>query len=169
MTSYKELIDYDAQFAELAKRGILFSEEDKVRFKSICNEELDRWTDPVLGRSLGASATNWVYTLFSFIQSIFKGFDVNEIGNSLANATDDTGEKLKIHMLQQATMRIYNRFKSEGGQFALAAELVSGQKLIKPGDDAAPERMETGIYNQAIVKAHLNDQPSRLNRGRGES
>jgi hypothetical protein len=164
MTSFAELVDYDAQFTALAKRGIIFSEENKKLFRSICEDELKQFDgNKVIGKNLGASMTNLVYMLFSFIQNIVSGFDSQNIGDSLSAAADTTGEKSKLHMLNEATMRICKRFKAEGGEFANAAELVSGQKL----GDTPPEQMDSGIYSQIRKSIALPfGTSSSLNRGR---
>ncbi len=169
MTSFADMIDYDAQFTELARKGIVFSEADKKKFRDICTDELKQFDgDALVTTNLGASATNWVYMLFSFIQNIFNGFDVNNIGDSFSAATENTGEKSKLHMLNEATMRIHQRFKAEGGSFASAAELVSGQKLVATANESTPEVLEHGIFNTIRKTIQLPaDAKSSLNRSAG--
>ena len=149
--SFAELVDYDAQFEALAARGIFFSDENKEKFKAICNEELGRFDgNSIVSTDLGASATGWVYALFSFIQNIFSGFDIHNIGDSFSGALDKTSAKTALHMLQESTIRIYERFKAEGGEFTRAAELVSGQKALTSTDRTAPIMMKNGIYDQIV-------------------
>ena len=164
--TFAELIDYDAMYTDLARRGMVFSDEDKKKFKGICEAELKDWDgNSIMGSNLAAGASDWLYMFFSLIQNIFNGLDTKNIGDSLASAVDNSHEKGKLHMLNEATIRIYQRFKQEGGVFADAAELVSGQKIAGSVDQSNPEVMENGIFQQ-IHRQAVNlpeGTPSSLN------
>lgn len=147
--TFAELIDYNAMYTDLARRGIVFSDDNKKKFQKICEEELKDWDgNSIIGTNLVAGASDWVYMFFSLIKNLVSGIDPKNIGDSLTAAVDNTSEKGKLHMLNEGTIRIYQRFKQEGGVFADAAELVSGQKIASSVDQSNPEILENGIYQQ---------------------
>lgn len=162
---FSEMVNYEKQFEALALRGIVFSDRDKEKFKSICDDELKRFDgNAIIGKDIFASAGGWLYQIFSFVQNLFLGFDSNNIGDSFSNAGALAEEKGELNALQQASIRIYQRFVKEGGNFTLAAPLVTGQAL---STEAVPEKMDEGLYCQ--IRSTINlpwGTSSSLGKGR---
>ena len=150
-SSFADRVNYDTVFSDLATHGILFSDADKQKFRDICTRQLKKYDgDHTITTDLGASATNWIFMLFAFVQNIFSGngsFDLQGIGDRVSGAADKSGQQGKLKMLSDAACSIYTEFKQRGGQFALAAELVTGQKETS-ADGRLPADMEHSIYRQ---------------------
>ena len=155
-TSYADIVDYKALFADISQYGLSKEEEEKL--KQICDKHLKDWDGgKVVSTNLGAMFTGWVYDLFALIQNIFKGdtspadagkgtFD--RITSSIGNAFNKTGKQSDLEKLQQATVRIDIDLKQAGGNLARVADLISGQSEITASNNAPPPLLENGIYNQ---------------------
>ena len=157
--SYADFIDYDAMFTDLAQQGILFTEENKKRFRTICGEELRKHdgNNPI-GTSAGSSLVDFINTVFAFVRNIFKtdgNFSFDKIGDHLSGTFDRTSEESRLHSLHGATMGIYNRFMDEGGSFARAAELVTGQHQVNGNDNGTAPDMGTSVFHQVAQGARL--------------
>jgi hypothetical protein len=140
-------VSFATVFQGLEKRGITLSDEEKKKFEEITLAQLRKYDGGVpVGNDFGTSAVNLVYMLFAFIQNLFAGGNVTDMQSLLTHAGDTvtrTGEQGKLKMLNDATIGIYERLKSQGGNLAAAAELVSGQAV-----GHRPPDMAESIFRQ---------------------
>lgn len=169
MTSYAEMIDYEAQFTELARRGIVFGEKDKQLFRDICTTELKAWDgNSTITSSFSATGLGLLEGLLKFVAEIFNGnFNFNDIGGTLSSAYTNATHTHSEFMLNRAAMNIYLKFNEQGGNFARAAQLVTGQKPVTSVEEAGPEVMQSSIYNQIHKAMNIPEgTKSSLNSGR---
>ena len=168
MTDFDKVIDYDEMFAKLSKQGVSLSTEQMEQIRQIGHTNAKRWGNAGIGSSFGAAATNFVYTIFSFIQNLFKGFDFKNIGDSFSNITGATGTQSEAARMHEFGMHMYTDLTVRHIVTPEIATMITGEKLVTGLDASTPELIDGSIPAQLHNKAgvDLTVQTSLNRKGR---
>ena len=129
-------VHYEETFAELAQRQIFLTEAEKAKLKEISDHALEN--------------TEILFPIMTFIKNIFTGFSLKDIGGWISGAWEKTCEQCKLHHLETAAIEIDQQLKQQGGNLALAADLVSGQS-----DHGAPVDMPHSVFREVYATLNL--------------
>ena len=149
--SFADMVDYSKLYADLEKRGIILTDEEKKLCEKICGDRLRNHDGgQVIGNSFGGTIQGLVYTLFAVLKNLFGGISgggsLGDIMSNLGSTLSSSNEQSKLYQLQLAESETYIRLKQAGGNLAAAAEYITGMK--PSSDKSASKDMPFSILNQ---------------------
>ncbi len=144
-------IDWDAQFNEL-QPYVALSAEEKEETKEIIRKNIrDRANSSFFGGSIGAAIQSAAYYVFALVQKFLTGkgafTSIEDLKERSTTAADGAGKQQDLFKFQQAMIHAYTDLSQRGGNLAKAAEYITGQKLVTPGDNTAAQSTPHSVYN----------------------
>ena len=138
-SSLIEKVSFRAVYYGLAQNNINFTSSEQAEFEEMVREEVRKQNNGrLIGFNIGGAGVNIIQILFSFIQQLFGGGDTSsstfagwseQFTGALSGATN-AGKQQVINTINR---NLYGQMKAKGGNFAEAADLVTG---LNGGRDA---------------------------------